>query len=137
MAQTCSPSHSKEPALAQLETSVDAIRRALAAEGNVSESDARWIVGVHVFTRLNEENVRDVLRLLACEFPAMNRALWAAVNKAPRLDSDWESLLFIGSNMSDQDQERSRSQLRRAVELVRGVTPNAGMGSLFSRNDGR
>jgi hypothetical protein len=118
----------------QLDTSVDAIRRALAAEGDVSDSDARWIVDLHVFTRLNEANVHDVLKLLAYEFPAMNRALWAAVNKAPRIESDWEGLFFIGSNMSDEDQRRSRSQLRRAVELVRSATLDTRDGLPFLAN---
>jgi hypothetical protein len=55
------------------------------------------VISLHVFTRSNEANVHDVLRLLAYEFPTMNRALWTAVNKAPELKATERVFSFIGS----------------------------------------
>jgi hypothetical protein len=77
-------------------------------------------IDVFVLGSVTEGNVHDVLKLMS-QRPELNRAFWKMINEAPSSEEEWNSIFWIGSDMSEEQQNRSRRRLRSAVEIVRAA----------------
>jgi hypothetical protein len=80
----------------------------------------RSFIDVFVLGSITESNVHDVLKIMS-QRPELNRAFWKMINGAPQSEEGWRSIFWIGSDMSDEQQNRNRSRLRSAVEIVRSA----------------
>jgi hypothetical protein len=81
-------------------------------------------IDVFVLGSITEGNVHDVLKLMS-QRPELNRAFWKMINGAPSSEEAWGSIFWIGSDMSEEQQNRNRGRLRSAVEIVRSALGNA------------
>ncbi|NHZ38317.1 hypothetical protein [Massilia rubra] len=77
-----------------------------------------FFIDMFVVGSVNVANVRDVLTLMS-KHDELNRAFWSTVNGAPTSEEGWKSIIWIGSDMSDELQDRLRQRLRHTVEIVR------------------
>jgi len=77
-----------------------------------------FFIDMFVVGSVTEANVHDVLKLMS-EHHALNRAFWSAINGAPTSEVGWQSIIWVGSDMSDERQDRLRQRLRHTVEIVR------------------
>jgi len=80
----------------------------------------RSFIDMFVVGSVTAANVHDVLKLMS-QLGELNRAFWSVINGAPTTDEGWRSTIWIGSDMSDAQQERNRQRLRITVEIVRAV----------------
>jgi len=89
-------------------------------------------IDVFVLGSITEANVHDVLKLIS-QRPELNRAFWKMINEAPSSEEEWRSIFWIGSDMSEEQQNRSRRRLRSSVEIVRATlgSPQVRRNALF------
>jgi hypothetical protein len=99
-----------------MESDLDAIKKAF-AEYQPTDADF-WFVDMFVVPHITPDNVISVFKLLS-EHNGLNKSFWAMVNRAPTTDEGWNSLMWIGSGVSEEVTERRRRKLREAVETVR------------------
>jgi hypothetical protein len=85
----------------------------------LSENDLPAWVGEHVIHYINEENVGVFLGILGRASGHANLAFWARINSAPTTDEEWRKVMWIGSPISPDAEERQVKQYRRAAEVVR------------------
>jgi len=95
-----------------------AIERALVAHPPSGEE--KYFVDIFVLGNVTELNVQRVLELMS-QNKALDLAFWSVINNAPISEKGWQSIFWIGSDMSDEQQERNRRRLRNAVEIVRAT----------------
>ena len=87
--------------------------------GGESESACASFATVFVFSKITEENVREVLAFVVSK-PMLNRMFWRAVNSAPRTEEEWQSSVLICGG-GEEMQRKMKERDRRAVELVRST----------------
>ena len=101
-----------------MDVELAAIERALVAHPPSGEE--HYFVDIFVLGNVTELNVQRVLELMSQD-KALNLAFWSVINSASISEEGWRSIFWIGSDMSDEQQERNRRRLRNAVEIVRAT----------------
>ncbi len=106
----------------------------------VSETDEHGIVSTWVGewaeSFINEENVEDIVGLLAKQKGDASLEFWKRINSAPVCDEEWSKVIYIGSGVSGSEnhQNKLREKSKHVVEIVRNTKfYQKNMNSLFRR----
>lgn len=70
-------------------------------------------------TYIVDDNVDEMLQLIAGSSDTTSAEFWAIVNRAPTDDSDWAALQVIGAGLSESGAATYKAIFRRSVEVIR------------------
>jgi len=77
-----------------------------------------WI-GDFAFAFVDESNLEDIISFLGNAGGDANQVFWNKVHSLPRTDEDWESLLYVGGEMTEESGAMMKARDKRVVEIIR------------------
>jgi len=106
--------------------SMERFYRFLSTNG-VQPDNLPSFVGHAVFAFITEENVVDIIKLLAKSQGTANLTFWKKVNSLPTTDEEWAACWVIGGEITDAAAKSIKNNDRRVVELVRSTVTSMQM----------
>ena len=85
----------------------------------VDQDDWPSWVGDLAFDLVDESSLEEIVSLLAKSCGNANSTFWARVRRLPRTDEEWNSIMYIGGEMTDESAAYMKTRDRRVVELIR------------------
>lgn len=96
--------------------------RTLELNGIPADNLPAWF-GEVAFSCVDESTLDEIISLLGNSKGEANQAFWSKVHHAPRTEEGWQSLQYIGAEVTAETAQLLKRRDKEIVELIRSRFP--------------
>ncbi|MBB6094244.1 hypothetical protein HNQ60_003125 [Povalibacter uvarum] len=96
--------------------------RTLELNGVAADDLPAWF-GEVAFSCVDESTLDEIVSLLGSAKGEANQAFWSKVHHAPRTEEGWQSLQYIGGELTAETAQFMKRRDKEIVELIRRRFP--------------